>query len=71
MEVRSNTELGLKNVLSPEAMKAKRTENPANIPGSDYTNRSLEQSERAASAIKASQARDFYKVLGNTVDRMA
>jgi len=70
MEVRSSTELGLKNVQTPESAKPKRTENPANIPGSDYTNRSLEQADKGASAIKASQTKDYYKVVGSTVDLM-
>ena len=71
MEIRSGSELGIKNIQTPsEAMKQKRTENPANIPGSDYSNRALEQSEKGASAIKASETRDYYKVLGSTVDMM-
>jgi len=70
MEVRSGAELGLKKIQSPETVKPKKTENPANIPGSDYTNKSLEQSDKAASAISASQTRDYYKILGSTIDRM-
>ena len=71
MEVRMNTELGLKNIQSNGIREEKRTENPAHIPGNDYSNRMLDNLNRESAALKPSQTKDFYKILGSTIDQMA
>lgn len=70
MEVRANTELGLKNVQS-EGLHQRRTENPAGLPGSDYSNRMIDNLNKEASSIRPSQTKDYYKTVGSTIDKMA
>jgi len=68
MEVRSNTEIGLKHVGAFFSAQEKKVENPAHIPGSDYSNRQLENSERDARALRMEQTKTHYKVAGPSIN---
>jgi hypothetical protein len=71
MEIRSSTELGLKNVESSTAGRDTRTPNPANLPGEDYSNRQRNEDDRKATSIRSEQATDHYKVIGGSVNIIA
>ena len=72
MEIRMGAEVGLKKAASlgmPEVKK--KIENFANLPGRDMNNRQARNIERTAGALRPTELKDRYKVLGNTIDMQA
>lgn len=72
MDIRTSPELGLRNTGSYRPLKqGPNVENPASIPGSDMANRQRHQEDRAASAVRPSDAQTVYKVQGAHIDTLA
>ena len=72
MEIRLGAEVGLKRAASlgmPEIKK--KVENFAHLPGRDMNNRQARDIERTAAAMKPTDVKNRFKVLGNTVDIQA
>jgi hypothetical protein len=71
MELRMGPEVGLKKAAAYEPPKIKLTENPANLPNSDFTNRQAEQNQRGSDATRATDVQDRFQVLGNSINIQA
>lgn len=71
MELRMGPEVGLKKTTAYEPPKLKLTENPANLPNSDFSNREAEQIQRSSAATRPTDVQDRFQVLGNSINIQA
>ncbi|MCB1173132.1 MAG: hypothetical protein KDK39_06190 [Leptospiraceae bacterium] len=72
MEVRLGAEVGLKKVpVMGKTEIITKSENTANLPGSDVNNRLETQVERQSGALKPQQVKDAFQVVGNTINIQA
>ncbi|MBL8022402.1 MAG: hypothetical protein JNM27_22185 [Leptospirales bacterium] len=68
MDVRSRSEVGLKNVDIIRDMRPKPADNPAGLPGTADTDRQARDFQKGSQSVMASQAKDSFKVVGSQVD---
>ena len=68
MEIRTNTELGMKNINREVIKKYRPAPNYANLPGRDITAKQFQQTQKEAAALRPSQTKDIYEVTGSTVN---
>ncbi len=71
MDVRSKPEIGLKNAEQFRDLKAKKMENPANLPTLPDSERQLVDFEKGSKSVLASQSKDVFKVQGAQIDKLA
>lgn len=72
MEIRLGAEVGLKKAASMGIPETKtKTENYANLPGKDVNNRQAHDTDRAAAALKPTEMKAQFKLLGNTINIQA
>lgn len=71
MEVKLRTELGIKVADPNLAAMDKKVENFAHLPGRDMNNAQIDTAKKEASALKPSQAREMFRVEGNSINLLA